>query len=1086
MFRLAFWLFFSSLVACVQQVSATSSTVQATGPLGSQYRGTRKNVLVLVSAHKTDTWSEAITDGVETVFTSSPDTIGIWTEYMDAYRFTSSNSKRVLAGLYRRKYAGLKFDVVVTIGNPAVKFALQHRGDLYTRTPIVFSGLSTAQAGAALAAGAVTGVSEEFRYRQTLDAAFRLLPDTHKIIFISPEMKNRRVADLMLADYRPQAEVEIWHDADLAAILERASRVSPGSIILPLAEPGRSPQYSKPRDRFMDALSAASPVPVFSVWDVSLGHGILGGYLTPGHYQGVLAGRFALELMHGKSLAGVPPAEVRADRLTVERSVLKHFDIDPARLPETVRLNPSDTHSWRWLRQYLQQIALVFFFLAAISAILLYLLISRRKAEAALAESEARFRAVIEHLPMSMALRDLQGRFLLVNPTFAKRFNIDQHAVRGRLGHQIYGNAFAAVLREQDKEVIERDSAVEREHIFEDENSGVQTALLVVKFPVRDAQGAINAVGTCALDISERNRAMEALVKSELRFQSLYDNAPDIYFTLNRNGNIAAVNKYGAEYLGYEKQELENSSILDLTHPSDRPAVRETLARLQLGQKPDHERRFEFRLMRRDATDIWVNMRAHVVNDVLDKEPALWAICRDVSAAHQLSEELSYQASHDSLTGLVNRREFEQRLKRAVEHLHESHGQHVLCFLDLDRFKVINDTCGHVAGDELLRQLGEVLKQRLRTRDIVARVGGDEFAILMEHCPLPQACRIAEQVRADVEKHRFNWQQQAFSLGVSIGIAVIDINSGNAQDILKAADSACYRAKEQGRNRIHIYSRDSIEVARHDGEVRWITRLQQALDENRFELWYQPILPVGEPADGHRQPHFEMLLRLRDNDNTLIASEAFMPGAERFDLVGRIDRWMVRQALAWLAENPAWMDRYDACLIKLSGASISDHSFLDFMSGQLAHSTIPVHHICFEITEAVATANSVNAANFIAALKPRGCRFALTHMGAGVFSFSHLQHLEVDFLKIDGQIVRDLAHNPVNLAMLQAISQVGGITDRISIAEAVEDQPTLDQLIELGVDYAQGSYIGAANPLRGIVMPENVTDISSAREGGHD
>ena len=712
------------------------------------YKSSRKNILVLISSHKTDTWSDSISGGVEQEIAASSQTIGIWAEYMDANRFTTSSSKGILASLYHRKFVGLTFDVIVTIGESAVKFALAHHHDLFQGRPIVFSGLNESQAEEALAAGAITGVSEKFSYRKTLDAAFQLLPNTRKIIFISPDLKNRQAADSLIPDYRPEIELEIWHDAELADILQRAAKVSPDSILLHLADPGRSPQYSKPRDRFMAALTAISPAPVFSVWDVAIGNGILGGYLTPGHEQGVIAGQFALALMQGKSLLGVTPVDVKAKHLTVDREVLKQFAIETSRLPGDVQFFPKDPEPLRWLRQYFKQIALVFFFFAAMAGILLYLLFSRQKAQAARAESEARFRAVFEHMPMSMTLRDLKGRFLLVNSTFANRYNVDPQSLRGQTGVQILGEELETVLSEQNREVLQRDCAVEREHTLNSLESGEEVTVLAVKFPVRDVLGKIVAIGTCLLDTSERYRAMEALVKSELRFQSLYDNAPDIYFTLGRSAKIDAVNKYGAHYLGYDKIDLEGASFLDLIHPNDHIEVNDYLARLKQGLNPNIDSNIEFRLVRNDSTYIWVNMRVHVVNDVLDKDPALWAICRDISAAHKLSEELSYQASHDSLTGLVNRREFEQRLMRCVEFLQDSQAQHVLCYLDLDQFKVINDTSGHLAGDELLRQLGKVFKRRLRTRDVVARIGGDEFAILMEHCPIQQASIIAEQIRS--------------------------------------------------------------------------------------------------------------------------------------------------------------------------------------------------------------------------------------------------------------------------------------------------------------------------------------------------
>ena len=330
---------------------------------------------------------------------------------------------------------------------------------------------------------------------------------------------------------------------------------------------------------------------------------------------------------------------------------------------------------------------------------------------------------------------------------------------------------------------------------------------------------------------------------------------------------------------------------------------------------------------------------------------------RDVTEARNLSDELSYRASHDPLTGLVNRNEFEHRLRRALEttrlrNVLQSTGgrtnEHVLCYLDLDQFKVINDTCGHVAGDELLRQVGGVLSEQIRRGDTVARLGGDEFGILMEHCSLEQAQRIADNVRARIEGYSFSWDDKSFSLGVIIGIAPINGYTGGITAVLSAADSACFAAKEQRRNRIHVYREDDAALAKWHGEIQWVGRINKALEENRFLLYFQPIIPINRPTQG---PHYEFLLRLKDEDGNIVTPNMFLPAAERYNLATKLDRWVIEESFSWLHRSPEHLEQLYQCSINLSGQSLSDGRFLDFVIRQFNDLDVPPHKICFEVTE---------------------------------------------------------------------------------------------------------------------------------------
>jgi diguanylate cyclase (GGDEF)-like protein len=428
-----------------------------------------------------------------------------------------------------------------------------------------------------------------------------------------------------------------------------------------------------------------------------------------------------------------------------------------------------------------------------------------------------------------------------------------------------------------------------------------------------------------------------------------------------------------------------------------------------------------------------------------------------MSRERQYAARLSNLASHDALTGLLNRREFEQRVRAIVEHHDAEDGQHAVLYLDLDQFKVVNDTSGHAAGDELLRQVGALLRPRLREGDVLARLGGDEFGVLLPHCPPAPALRIAEALRKAIVDFRFAWKNRSFTIGVSIGLVNLADGPHTLASALSAADAACYLAKDKGRNRVQVYRPEDSEVALRRGEMEWVHRLHRALAEDRLCLFSQPICAMHAP--GAHSDHQELLVRLIDENNELIAPIAFIPAAERYHLMPSIDRWVIRTAFRVITELRAAGNVGGTYAINISGASIGDDQFLDFVRESFARFRIPHASICFEITETTAVTSLSKAADFIGALREPGCRFALDDFGVGVSSFTYLKQLPVDFLKIDGSFVKNMLNDPVDAAMVEAIHRIGRVMGKQTIAESVETAATLDALRSVGIDYAQGNAI---------------------------
>ena len=524
-----------------------------------------------------------------------------------------------------------------------------------------------------------------------------------------------------------------------------------------------------------------------------------------------------------------------------------------------------------------------------------------------------------------------------------------------------------------------------------------------------------------------------------------------IMLITNQQGLIEYVNPQFTAVTGYTAEEVMGRSPQLLAASETPDEIYQEMRNSVLSGKEWHG---DFLNKKKNGQCFRLKSITSPIKDVNGDVSHIVSIQNDVTQEYESSKELTYQSSHDGLTGLVNRREFEIQIESLLSKTNRAKVPYVLMFLDLDHFKVVNDTGGHTAGDELLRQISMEFQSKVRKTDTLARLGGDEFGILMEHCLVEDGLKIANSILKSVMDYQFFWENQAFRIGVSIGMTAFTNETISATELMKRADAACYRAKELGRNRVHHYQKEDKELVRLHGEMHWVERINQALDEDRFILHAQPIVPLMElPENNHR---YELLLRMVDSQGNVIEPGAFLPAAGRYNLMPKLDRWVIDHAISLLSSWDQCHSALKWVSINLSEQSIADEDFLNFILTEIQNNAVQPGRICFEIKETAAILNLVPVSHFISVLSELGCLFALDDFGKGLSSFGYLTKLKVDFLKIDGMLVKNILDDPIDYAMVKSINEVGQVMGMRTIATSVENDEIMEKLRSIGITFAQG------------------------------
>jgi diguanylate cyclase (GGDEF)-like protein/PAS domain S-box-containing protein len=677
----------------------------------------------------------------------------------------------------------------------------------------------------------------------------------------------------------------------------------------------------------------------------------------------------------------------------------------------------------------------------------------RKKAQTGMTQSEARFRALAEST--EAAIFTYRDHIIYVNPAGER--------LCGYSKEELSTMPFWAFIHPEHRDLVKsrgearlHGDPTPMQYEFKILTKDGETRWVSFRTCLIDQDGKPTGL-VSAFDITAHKAAEEALFLEKELAQITLKSLGDGVITTDLEGRILSLNHAAETLTGWTETEALGhrfGAVLRLSTRDRKVSYFDDPILLCIGKGESVTYGTHLQLQDKEGADTYsVELITSPIRNRSGSTIGAVAVCHDVS-------DLNYAASHDALTGLINRREFLARLEHAVARAHVDLAEHALCYIDLDQFKVVNDTCGHAAGDKLLQELTALLQTQTRNGDTFARLGGDEFGLLLPYCPLEQAAAIAEAMRKLAKDFRFNWGGRSFEIGASIGVVQIHKDSGDAAELLRAADSACYVAKAHGRNRVHLYQADDLEVAEYHQHIAWLSRIRQGLDRDEFELHFQTIQPLGRQGG----EHFELLLRLRDDQGKLILPGAFLPTAERYDLMPTLDRWVIRTALARLAPLLR-QDGGRMCAINLSGQSLGDERLVDFILKEIATHNIPPATLCFEITETSAISHLGHARELAQRLKAAGCYLALDDFGSGLSSFSYLKELPVDFLKIDGAFIRNIDHDPIDRAIVSSIVEVARAMGKKTIAEYVEDASCLDWVRSLGVDYAQGYGIARPRPL---------------------
>ncbi len=666
------------------------------------------------------------------------------------------------------------------------------------------------------------------------------------------------------------------------------------------------------------------------------------------------------------------------------------------------------------------------------------------------------FKDFARTLPEIVIIHD--EKILLANESAAGLVGLEPPQLVGREFADLVKPAYRALFRKTVAKRLAGQTAPQR--IEMQLINGNQTGLWVEAQSSNIEFHGHKAILTVARDISHRKSLEVSLSRSKRQAQYTLESIAEGVITTDNDGRIDYMNLAAETLTGTNRDDAAGhrvGELFTLVDDADRRPLGDPVERCLAMRRRVNMGRRAVMVSSDGEHEHSVEITASPVRGPSNTISGTVVVFHDVSELRGLTRQMSYQATHDPLTGLINRREFERRLDEAMDTAHSEEAVHMLFYMDLDRFKAVNDSCGHQAGDNMLREVAGLIKDQVRDSDYVGRLGGDEFGALLIGCPIEKARQIASDICQAIADYRFVWKDKIFNIGISIGLVEISHSTGEIQDVMAAADSACYMAKQQGRGQVHVYSARDEAVARERGDIQWLRQLQSALHEDNFELAVQPIIAMSGRADSG--PCVEVLIRLNDGQGRPTNSAEFLRPAERYQMMPQVDRWVFNAVLAAIGSGEIKLPSHRSCAVNLSGQTLGDESFLGFVVDALDRSGVAPSSICFEVTERAILSNVQQAQRFIEVLHGIGCEFSLDDFGSGLGSFSSLKHLPIDYLKIHGTYTRNLQADLVNQEMVSAMIKLARTMQFRIVAEQVEQQEDFDWLRDIGVDFVQGHFI---------------------------
>lgn len=953
-----------------------------------------------------------------------------------------------------------QFDLVVTVGEQALHTALALQDEAILQAPIVAAGADLS-AYMGPRERRITGIHEQLPMRENLLLIRQLIPDLEAIYLLVDDSEASSDITKEFVQLAEQFAIPytLWQDQDYEEVKAKTSLLSAKQAVLLGALQQSQIGNTQLTEQAVQSLSMVSRAPIYSLWQHAIGNGAVGGFVSLPQPLGQALGDTVLQVLQGTDVRDIAISARGPQTYLFDNKQLVRWKVSRGNLAENSHF--LNQQAYKTLPQRYQGALLVgiTLLLASLAIYGVWRALTRTQRE--LAEHEQNLQSVFTFTEQASALLDENGHVQLLNQALME--------LLGERANYIVGNSLLdshvwqhqVPLKQQLRDAIAKSLAGEKVRFQAELNLESRNVLYDFALTPQSAtNGIVEQVLLELRDLELIQLEHRQLKQSEQHYRLLFEQSPALLMLVNRLGVIVCCNQVAAKHLGMSKKQLELSQLRSLyAEQSQQVSLLEYLEGIGSNKVTR-----QIAYNNGDNKQLW--FKESFVR--MAEEDLFMLVCEDITATRSLAEELDFHANFDLLTGIYNRGFFERRLELLLNSSLSGEQQHALLFIDLAQFKVINDTFGHGSGDQALKQVAGVLEQMIPESAVVARLGSDEFAILLEDSSQQGSLDFANLVIDRLNDTHYVRDERMFSFGCSIGVTLFQQQQGSSQEVLAQADNACFTAKSLGRSRVYLYQMDDQMLLERQGQMEWVTRIQKALREERFLLYAQAIVPV-KPSESDYL-HYEVLLRMIDEEGRVVPPGAFLPAAENYNLADQIDRVVIQKTLQWLSENPGHLTRLNMCSMNLSGQSLGSAEFVAWLLQTLEDSALPMNKLCFETTETVAIANLDVATEFFNKVRKLGCKIALDDFGSGLSSFGYLKNLPIDYLKIDGIFIRDLENDHMDAAIVKSINQMSHVMGKKTIAEFVENEAINKVLADIGVDFAQGYHFGKPVPIEMLVL----------------